>query len=914
MREDLELCDFSAGELSPKLKGRTDYERYFSGLDTELNMVSLPQGGATRRPGTLLAGLAKDQTNTPFFTRMLRFVFSGTQAYMLELSSGNVRIYANDGVVLNGGVPVDVAWPYVTSELAALQFVQSADTLFICHPSHPLATLTRSSNTNWTFTASALRDGPYLDVNITATTLTPSGTTGSITITASSVVGINVTPTSTGQGFLPTDVGRFLRIRLFSLWAWCIITAVADTLHVTATVQPAVLNAGAYGAIDGAPWAANTRYPTGAVVLANGSYYIALTGGVSGGPNGPAGLGGNIVDGTVTWSVTGPFNAVAFAQQTIYACGDVVFAPGSGNYYVCTTGGTSGGSASEPTGTGINITPPDTTAIFEYVAPFVFPTSTIYWQLGKFSATTGYPQIPTFWQQRLALLGTNNQPNAVEGSVSADFTNFAPTQQDGTVVANNALSWVIGDDQVNAVRWVSPAGSSVAMQLGIGTTDGEQVMQPATNSLALSPTNVQVYRETSIGAAPNVPATRIGKSVLFFNRAGRKLMDWVWQWAINGYLALDRTVDSDHITRSVPANLPGVVMDAYQQQPYGIVWCVRGDGQLIGYTYLPDQKISAWHRHQLGGQYYGGPPIVESVATIPSPDGTYDEIWFSVLRTIAGVPTRTIEVMTRFFDGLPQEESFFVDCGISSALTFPNATLTPSALSGTGIVFAANAPVFSAGSVGSLIRINNGVAIIRTYTDSEHVIADYYYPATNAQPQAANAWSCTPQYTSFSGIPELNGETVQILGDGADLQTAVVVAGGFPLPSGQSASYAIAGLPSTYDLVTMPWEPKRAMPVPPGGKTKIIDHLFLRLHETLGCSYGRLLTDVRTNQQIEKLRPLQMRYAVDPMGLPPPLFSGIQKLPAQGGFDMEGQIEITGSGPFPCTVLSIGASADVGAS
>jgi hypothetical protein len=144
MRQDVEITDFTGGELSPKLKGRVDLKKYFSSCATCLNMVVMPQGGATKRPPTLYVANNKNQAG---LNRPVRFVFSTVQAYVLEFSNGNVRVYANDAVVLNGGLPVDVTVPYTTADLLALKFCQSADTLFIFHPSYPPATLVRNSHT-----------------------------------------------------------------------------------------------------------------------------------------------------------------------------------------------------------------------------------------------------------------------------------------------------------------------------------------------------------------------------------------------------------------------------------------------------------------------------------------------------------------------------------------------------------------------------------------------------------------------------------------------------------------------------------------------------------------------------------------------------------------------------------------------
>jgi hypothetical protein len=56
--------------------------------------------------------------------------------------------------------------------------------------------------------------------------------------------------------------------------------------------------------------------------------------------------------------------------------------------------------------------------------------------------------------------------------------------------------------------------------------------------------------------------------------------------------------------------------------------------------------------------------VVESVAAIPSADGTRDELWMIVSRTIDGATKRYVEYMTKLFEeGDDQEDAFFVDCG-----------------------------------------------------------------------------------------------------------------------------------------------------------------------------------------------------------------------------------------------------------
>lgn len=87
--------------------------------------------------------------------------------------SGNTSVY-------------EVTTTYLESELATLKFTQSADTLYIVHPNHRPATLTRSAHDNWTLADIDFNPTPYGDANATAITLDPSATAiGVATVVAS---------------------------------------------------------------------------------------------------------------------------------------------------------------------------------------------------------------------------------------------------------------------------------------------------------------------------------------------------------------------------------------------------------------------------------------------------------------------------------------------------------------------------------------------------------------------------------------------------------------------------------------------------------------------------------------------------------------------------------------------------------
>jgi hypothetical protein len=832
----VDIMSLGGGELSPQMKGRTDHEKYYSGAETLFNMIVRPQGGAMRRPGTLYVASSKVQSQP---ARIRRFIFNTVQAYMIEFGLGYARFYMNDGQIQNGGNPVEIVTPYTqASDLAVLSFTQSADTLYIFHPTLPTRKLTRSSHTVWGISVISWRDGPYLPVNTGNITLAPSATTGNaITIVAAPSAKAITGAADNGSGVIRlTVVG-----------------------HGFANNDP-VMVAGVGGTVE-----------------ANGAWKITL-------------VDADHFD-LQNSTFVNAFTAGGTASANIFAATDV------GRLVRIQHGSTWGYAR-------ITVFTNTFTVTATVVSAFGGATAQAAWRLGLWSDTTGYPYTGTFHQQRLSAGGCNFQPNNVIASVIGDFENQAPTATDGTVSDKNALNFVISDDQVNAVRWLSSAGNASAAQLGIGTAGAEQILQQQTTTAALSATNLQAYRETNLGSIAGVEPLRVGKQVLFANQNGRKVHAWTFDWTANGYIAPDLAELADHVT------WPGIVGAAYQKNPWSICWYILSDGSLIGVTYRYEQKVIAWHRHQLGGNYYGGPPVVESIDTIPSADGSYDEVWLLVKRTINGQVARTLEVMARPFDKLPQEQAHYVDCALTLAQTYPNATLTPAPaagkktpIAGDTVTLSADADVFTnPGSLNSVVRCSRGKALITGYTDARHVQALILTSMRNCEPQASGAWSCTAPVTVLT-LPHLPGETIEVMGDGANYGRNFVADGAGHITVDPGVTYAIAGLPWDGELTFMPFEPAHAMATATNGKIKRVDTLWLRFFETGGCSFG--LKD-------GALDDLETRSAADVMGQAPPLISRPERVKPPGSSDEDWQITLKTVGPMPLTLLALSARADIG--
>ena len=431
------FSNFTAGELSPRLDGRTDIQKYFNGCKTLENFVVHPHGGASRRPGTIFV---REVKNSAHNVRLIPFEFNVEQAYILEFGDQYFRIHKDGGTVVSSGSPVEVTTPYLHTELADIKFTQSADVMYIVHPNHAPRKITRTSHTAWTITAVDFQRGPFQDANQTSTTLTANGRTGTVTITASA------------STFASTDVGRlvklhhgFAKVASFSS-ATSVTAAVQETADGRAELAPSY-TATTLSFHEGDPSATglehNDRIQDSAGNFLTQGFAVGMKISVSG-----AGTSNNNESGAIIVQIT---------QDTM------LLSP-------------SADLTDEAAGSSVTISG-------DLVADSSFA-------LGAFSATTGYPAAVTFYEQRLVFASTTEQPQTIFFSVGGSFEDFT----DGVGPAD-ALTYTLGSNQVNVIRYLQ-----AGRVLLVGTSGGEFVVTSSEDA-PLSPTNAVVKRQATYGSA-----------------------------------------------------------------------------------------------------------------------------------------------------------------------------------------------------------------------------------------------------------------------------------------------------------------------------------------------------------------------------------------------------------------------------
>ena len=633
------VTNFRAGELSPRLEGRIDLQKYNEAAQTLQNMLVFPQGGTTRRPGTKFAGRSKDGGKV----RLINFEFSDEQAYVLEFGVNYIRFFKDGGILteatiaitaitqanpavvtsnshgfsngdrvfisgvvgmtqvnnleftvagattntfqLSGvdssayttyssggtvGKIVEVTTTYSITDIFEINHAQSADVLYLAHKDHEPAKLTRTTATSFTLSDIAFVDGPYLDENLTDTTLYASSDTGTVTITASASL------------FTSADVGRLIRFR--------------EVLEVTYD-----------------EWAASTSYANDEFVRYDGHVYKQVTGSTkTSGNTPPVHTSGTETYGDIDWEYR--HDDTGYAKITVFTSATVVTAV-----------------VQEDDG-GISVLPHNVVGS---------SNATKKWSLGAFDGDQGFPRAVAFYEERLYFAGTTGQPQSIFGSVTADFENHTPGTED-----DKAVNITIASDQVNVIKHLLPARF-----LQVLTTSSEFTLSGGTGTTPVTPTNINVLRETTFGSS-DIRPLRAGNSTILIQKGLEKVKEITFDLDTDGLLGVDLSILADHLPRG------GLTDMIWQQEPELILWFVHSDGGLIGLTYDRANGAVGWHDHDLGGS-----GIVESITAIPS--GAEDQVYLSVKRTINGATVRHIETLTTIDFGDDVGDAFYVDSGLT---------------------------------------------------------------------------------------------------------------------------------------------------------------------------------------------------------------------------------------------------------
>jgi hypothetical protein len=639
---------FGGGELAPELYGRVDLPKYETGLAVCRNFTVLPHGPVANRPGFEFIREVKDSGKP---VRLIPFVFSVLQTYVLELGEHYIRIHTNGGTLLDPitGQPLEIATPYTVEDLPGLKYVQSADVMTLVHPRHPPREFKRLGANSWTLEVINFGTVVAAPASAAAVAGRPPGST-LVKVSGLAVTGGTTTNPDPEGGSAPT---RRYRVAAFSA------TAVGEASNALSVAlfdvgSPITLS---WNSVSGA---------TGYAIFHEDS-------------SGVYGLRRVQTGTSVQEAQIGTVNAKAVRAAPENAPDIRVF-----RYRITALDERYNESLPSPIATCSGRTPSENepnivtwAAVpgaaryqvykeFNGLFGYAGTTESTEWRdenmvpdLGMtlpqltepFTGAGDYPGTVSYFEQRRCFGATTNRPQTIwmtRAGTESDFSTSLPPR------ADDAITVTLAARQVNQVRHIVPLSDLIVL-----TSSGEWRVMPA-NDDVLTPANVTMRVQGAVGAADLQPILA-NNVLLYVQFQSARVWELAYSWEANTYRSNDVSILATHLFDGY------TLLDwAYAATPHSISWAVRSDGALLGLTYLREQQVYAWHRHDTAGAF-------ESVATIR--EGAEDALYAVVRRTVGGVERRYIERLhTRRFAQV--EDAFFVDCGLTYVGEQPVTTIS----------------------------------------------------------------------------------------------------------------------------------------------------------------------------------------------------------------------------------------------
>ena len=843
-RVAVELTNFTGGELSPRLDGRTDLTKYSSGCSTLENLVVYPHGSAARRPGsTFLAEVASSANKT----RLIPFEFSTTQTYMLEFSNLKMRVYKDSGSVLEGDKTISgitAANPAVVT--ATSHGYDNGDEVVISGVSGMTEVngkrfLVADKTTN-TF---ELQDKDGVDINSTGFTAYSSGG-------VSNKVFELATPYATAQ--------------LFDLK----FAQSADVMYITHPAHE----------VEKLSRTGHTSWTLTDVDFTKGPMQDANTTDTTLNP-GQSAVGTGIA--LVASAVTGINGGSGFQSTDV---GRFVFL-----------------SAGYAKITGVTDT---TNATITFITALDSASATANWQLGAFSDTTGLHSCVTFFEQRLVFAGTTDQPQTIFFSKSGDYENM-DANIGGTVADDDAIIYSIASNQVNAIRFmtatrtliigtaggeftvsgggtdsaVTPTNILIKKQSNHGAANVDAIavgnatlfLQRAKRKIRelaynfdvdgyIAPDMTILAEHISEGGLTQIAYQQEPNQIVYGVRGDGELVGLTYQ------REQQVTAWHRHIFGGRFGNATVTVTDYANIANGTRIVLTKADGTTTTFTSATSSTTGKFHTTTSNNQ------SATNLQTLINADSDFTATVSSNVVTI----TETSPLSTGFLTVTSLDDSVRLAKTNEGKAVCESVAVIPTDDTEYEVYVIVKRTIN--GATRRFVEVLN----VFDFDQTDNTSFNFLDSALSYSGSAA---------TTISGLDHLEGQTVSILADGATHPDKTVSSGSVTLD--RSALNVKIGLAYTSLLQTMRLN-AGSQNGTSQGKTKRIYDITVRMFETIGVEVG---------PDLSNMERIPFRSSADLMdeGIPP--FTGDKEVEFRGNYETDGFIFVRQTQPLPFTILSL---------
>lgn len=606
---------FTSGEVSPSLQSRADLAKYTTGLNLCENFFIRAQGGVYSRPGFSFRG---ELDNPLKVGRLIPFSFNTEQTYVLVFEHLKMRVMKDGGYVIDGAGPAlfELITPYTEDQLPRLNFTQSADVMTIVHPDHDPKDLSRLADDNWNLSdivySSTVSAPPIVDpVYYSVSSISNSNPALVVASHASwlSELKTGQIITITGAVGMTELNGRNFTIE--------IVTGFENTTSFYLVDEDST-GYGAYtsAGIVGRPSSID-NVGAGFGDFDKDYSYVVTTVSVDG-------VESLVSDGlTITSKSLTQTGGVRLQWEPVHnAAYYRIYKDPSNNTEMFGWIGDSNAVTFED----YNIAPITSDAPPQDRQPF--------------SGTGNKPSIVEYYDQRQIFANTNNEPQVV---YTTQVGNYNSLRTSNPVRDDDAVTFTINAKQVNEIRHI------VSLDVMILLTAGGEWKVNEGQDKVLTPSSAGVKIQSYNGSSWVKPAV-VNSTVLYLQEKGARVRDLGYDFGSDSHVGNDLSLMSEHLFED-----HRVIEMAYSDEPYGILWCIRDDGVLLGLTYLREHQVWGWHHHTTDGEF-------ESITTIS--EGGRDAVYVIVKRNIDGQTKRYVERL-EIRQHKNAEDAFYVDSGLS---------------------------------------------------------------------------------------------------------------------------------------------------------------------------------------------------------------------------------------------------------
>ena len=587
------LLSLNAGELTPYLRHRTDFDKHSAGAEVFENFIPLPFGGFRKRPGTV------HDASLDAATRLEAFQFNSSTSYILAFTTLGLTVFGADGS------PKDTV-AFAFGDPFAIQFAHINSLLWIVSPNFHPQLLTRNSDTDWSIASIPWKYPPFLDLNPLGDDfelgLLPDGSTANWITATSYVAGQNVTAstgddytciadhTSSAAGATGDEPGvgddypdywrrRYLPAGETALLSCSPSFPVFDADMVGGYFEILIERDLADYEVELRATSANDGKRSHAIII-QGTWNIITYGNWDG-----TFFLERSYDGGTTWKDIRSWTSDL--TRNVSAEGEE-----SQRCLMRLRYTHEGTPSNKPravlsAGEGLlkGIVRIDSFPFNVYSAAVTAITdcdfgTTDFWREGAFSEYRGYPAAISVHERRVWLGGTTRNPVSVWASASDDLLNYTP----GGIEDDDAIFVTLASTQQDPIRWMASQ-----RRLILGTSGAEWVFGSEASDDPLTPTNFSAREYTFHGSAP-LPALRLNDGVFFVERQRRRLREMAYQLDRESYAAADLTRLAEHITQD------SLIQLAWQGNREPALWAVDNGGNLLCFSYIRSEAIASWVR------------------------------------------------------------------------------------------------------------------------------------------------------------------------------------------------------------------------------------------------------------------------------------------------------------------------------